>query len=93
MSDVIVYQVRVIDANNNVRIVHAYETEDAAKAAIATMRRRAPARYTYSPVTNQPDAYWGINFPPPMPEKPLKAGKRPVYGITELPSKTAPKAS
>lgn len=62
-EEVIVYQVRVIDARGNVRVVHAYETEAAAKIAIQVMRGRSGARYEYVSVPNQPKAYWGINFP------------------------------
>ena len=43
----IVYQVRAIDIRGNKRIIHTYETEDDAKSAIATMKRRSPARYDY----------------------------------------------
>ena len=85
MSEPIVYQVRAIDAWGNKRIVHAYETEDAAKAAIQTMRRRAPARYDIKAVPNQPDQYWGINFPPPIPEKP--AARRKVLQQPSQPPK------
>lgn len=91
MSDVIVYQVRVIDAMNNMRIVHAYETNEAAEKAIEVMRKRAPGRYAIFPVVNQPDQYWGINFPPPAPAMPA-AKRKPPIGIKELP-KVAPKAS
>ena len=62
-ENVIVYQVRVIDARGNIRIIHAYETEEAAKAAIATMRSRSQGRYEFVAVPNQPNSYWGINFP------------------------------
>lgn len=70
MSEVIVYQVRAIDAWGNKRIIHAYESEEAAKTAIQIMRRRAPARYDIKAVPNQPNQYWGINFPSTIPTKP-----------------------
>jgi hypothetical protein len=73
MSDVIVYQVRVIDAHGNMRIVHAYETDAAAQSAIETMRKRAPGRYAVFPVNNQSDQYWGINFTAPKPAVPIIA--------------------
>jgi hypothetical protein len=63
MSETTVYQVRAIDVYGNVRIVHSYETNDAAKAAIKTMKKRTGQRYVYVPVVNKPDQYWGINFP------------------------------
>ena len=91
MSDVIVYQVRSIDAHGNMRIVHAYETDEAAQNAIETMRKRAPGRYAVYPVVNQPDQYWGINFPAPAPAMPA-AKRKPPYGLTAIP-KAAPKAS
>jgi type IV secretory pathway VirD2 relaxase len=63
MSEVTVYQVRAIDSSGNKRIVHAYETEEAAKNAIMTMRKRSGCRYDYVAVPNQPATHWGINFP------------------------------
>lgn len=73
MSEVIVYQVRTVDSEGNQNVVHAYETEEIAKAAIETMRRRKPSRYVVVPVENQPDAYWGINFrPAPEAPKPVR---------------------
>ncbi len=62
---VTVYQVRAIDVRGNVRIVHAYETEEAAKAAIRTMKLKSQTRYVYVPVPNQPNEFWGINFERP----------------------------
>lgn len=58
---IIVYQVRAIDVRGNVRIVHAYETEEAAKAAIRTMKAKTSTRYTFVAVPNQPNEHWGIN--------------------------------
>jgi len=73
MNEVIVYQVRSVDAEGNENVIHSYETEADAKAAIATMRRRVPRRYIVVPVPNQPDAYWGINFRPgPITDKPVR---------------------
>lgn len=63
-DDVIVYQVRSIDAFGNQGIIHAYATEEEAKTAIAMMKKRTNKRYTYVPVVNLPDQFWGINFPP-----------------------------
>ena len=65
MSEEIVYQVRATDGRGSVRIVHAYESEAAAKQAIADMKARSGARYSYVPVVNQPNEYWGINPVPP----------------------------
>jgi hypothetical protein len=63
-TEVIVYQVRAVDGFGNSRIVHAYESEQAAKDAIAMMRsRRSGLRYIYVPVPNNPNEFWGINFP------------------------------
>jgi hypothetical protein len=62
-TEVIVYQVRSIDAHGNERIVHAYETEDQAKKAIEMMKNKTRQRYVFVPVPNQPNEYWGINFP------------------------------
>jgi hypothetical protein len=62
MSEVIVYQVRSLDIRGNPRIVHAYETEDAARKAIEIMRTRSNSRYIIVPVENRPDEHWGINF-------------------------------
>jgi len=70
MSEMIVYQVRSIDAFGNAKVVHAYATQDEANDAIATMRSRTGKRYTSVPVPNQPDQYWGINIrPTPLPPK------------------------
>ena len=41
------YQVRAIDIHGNIRIINNYDTEDEAKAAIATMKRRSSTRYDY----------------------------------------------
>lgn len=65
MSEPIVYQVRVKDGRGNVRIVHAYESEDAAKQAIETMKRHSGARYSYVAVPNDPSQYWAHTFPKP----------------------------
>jgi len=59
----IVYQVRSLDVMGNVTIVHAYETEDAAKEAIKVMKGKGSRRYTYVAVPNQPNQHWGINRP------------------------------
>jgi hypothetical protein len=61
MSEVIVYQVRSVDAHGNTRTIHAYETEQKAKDAIATMKSSTGRRYIYVPVPNDPNQYWGIN--------------------------------
>jgi hypothetical protein len=63
MPEPIVYQVRALDARGNPRIVHAYATEDEAKEAIVTMKKRVNARYVIVQTENQPNQYWGINFP------------------------------
>lgn len=62
-EEVIVHQVRSIASNGSQAVVHAYETAEEAKAAIAEMRQRTGKRYTVVQVPNQPAAYWGINFP------------------------------
>lgn len=62
-EEVIVYQVRAVDAHGNERIVHAYESEDQAKAAITFMKSKTRSRYTYVAVPNRPEEHWGINFP------------------------------
>lgn len=61
MNEIIVYQVRTTDGKGNVRIIHAYETEEAAKKAIQVMKSRSPARYSIVSVPNQPNEHWGIN--------------------------------
>lgn len=71
----IVYQVRAIDARGNRRIVHAYETAEAAQTAIDTMKNRTNARYECVQVENQPDAYWGINLPPAPQSQKLTSRK------------------
>jgi putative exporter of polyketide antibiotics len=76
MNETIVYQVRSIDIYNNQTVVHAYETEAEAQAAIATMRKRTGKRYMYVPVPNQPDQYWGINFPEPVQPPPMMKKKK-----------------
>lgn len=63
MAEPIVFQVRKTDSFGNVRIIHAYVTDDDAQKAIAMMRQRSPGRYTVIPVENQPGEHWGINFP------------------------------
>lgn len=63
MSEVTVYQVRSIDTRGNKRVVHSYETEEAAKNAIMTMKKRSGCFYDFVAVPNQPATHWGINFP------------------------------
>lgn len=73
MSEVIVYQVRTVDAEGNQNVIHAYETDEMARAAVETMRKRRPGRYIIVPVPNQPNEHWGINFrPAPEPTKPVR---------------------
>jgi hypothetical protein len=69
MSDVIVYQVRSVDAFGNQAIIHAYESEEEAQAAMTMMKKRTSKRYVCVPVNNIPDQHWGINFPPEIQPK------------------------
>ena len=62
MSQKTVFQVRTADNRGNVRVVHAYETEEDAKKAIEVMKARSGKRYHIVPVPNDPNQYWGINF-------------------------------
>lgn len=62
MSEVIVYQVRSVDALGKQNVVHAYETEQDAQNAI-NMMKRPGKRYIYVAVPNNPNEHWGINFP------------------------------
>jgi len=61
-EEVVVYQVRAIDAMGNARIVHAYVTEEAASDAIKSMKGQTNRRYITVAVPNQPAQFWGINF-------------------------------
>ena len=57
----LVYQVRSVDAFENVRIIHAYETAEDAQTAISMMKSKTRLRYISVPVENQPDQFWGID--------------------------------
>jgi len=63
MNPVMVYQVRCADVHGNIRIVHAYESPEAAQKAIEVMRSTTGRRYTFVQVENKPEEYWGVNFP------------------------------
>ena len=76
MNEVIVYQVRSVDAYGKQNVIHAYETEEEAATAIAMMRSRTGKRYISVPVPNQPDQHWGINFPPPAPQSTKTSRRR-----------------
>ena len=86
MNETIVYQVRSIDIYSNETVIHAYSTEAEAQAAIDTMRKRTGKRYMYVPVPNQPDQYWGINFPEPIapPAPILKCHQKRITMETTL---------
>ena len=57
----LVYQVRSVTPSGAQTVIHAYETEDDAKQAIAVMKARTRKRYTYVQVENDPNQFWGIN--------------------------------
>ena len=73
----IVYQVRSVDAWGRQNVVHAYETEAAAKTAIKFMYRRTRKRYVIHAVKNRPNQHWGINFPETPAPKPSRRGPIP----------------
>jgi hypothetical protein len=56
-----VYQVRAIDVRGVVRIVHAYETQELAEAAVDMMKEFNRIRYTIVPVPNDPTQFWGVD--------------------------------
>lgn len=62
-EEVLVFQVRQVNAHGDQRIIHAYETEEQAKDAIAMMKLATKQRYIYIKVPNDPAQYWGINTP------------------------------
>lgn len=74
MSEPIVYQVRSVDAHGSQNVIHAYQTDDEAKNAIAMMRARTGKRYIVVPVENQPNQFWGINVTPVV--EPVKIPKK-----------------
>lgn len=71
MSDVIVYQVRSVDAYGRQNVIHAYESEAAAKTAIKMMQSKTRKRYVIHAVKNRPNEHWGINFREGVPNKPV----------------------
>jgi hypothetical protein len=72
MSNPIVYQVRAVEGANE-RVVHAYETPQAAQEAIKMMQSKTGKWYKVVPVENDPSQFWGINFPPAPKSKQKKA--------------------
>lgn len=63
MDAVTVYQVRALEGGSE-RVVHAFETPQAAQEAIRVMKAKTGKLYKVVPVANDPNQFWGINFPP-----------------------------